>query len=53
MKQIFREIDGDLCVDVFVEGEDIVIVAETGDGPQYGGKRIDRRIKIRDLEAEF
>lgn len=49
MKQIFRDFDRKLCLDVFVEGDEIVIVAETGDGPQYGGERLDTRQKIADL----
>lgn len=52
MKQVIREFDGKLCLDVFIEGDEIVFVAETGDGPQYGGERIDRRMKIAYLKEE-
>ena len=52
MKQIFRNFAGELCLDVFVEGDEIVIIAEIGDGPQYGGERLDIRRKIADLKED-
>jgi hypothetical protein len=52
MEQVYREIRGELCLDVYIEGEQIVIVAETGDGPQYGGERIEIRRNLADLRGE-
>jgi hypothetical protein len=52
MEQVFREIQGELSLDIYIEGKEIVIVAETGDGPQYGGERIEIRRKLADLKEE-
>jgi len=52
MIQVYREIRDGLCLDAFIEGDEIIIVAETGDGSQYGGERIDIRRKLADLKAE-
>jgi hypothetical protein len=52
MIQVFREIANGLCLDVYIEDCDIVIVSETGDGPQFGGERIEIRRKLADLKEE-
>jgi len=52
MEQIFREIRGCLCLDVYIEDDRLVVVAETGDGPQYGGERIELSRKLASLKEE-